>query len=294
MATNNLIIEEKQVTLGNFTIGRLLPFRKKRQVGPFTFIDHMGPTQLGNGKYIDVDQHPHTGLSTLTYLFEGEIEHKDSSGGNAVITPGDVGFMTSGKGVTHTERTPERLRNGNSFKQHGYQIWIALPPEKESMEPNFLFVSKNDIPSWTENEVNFKLIVGEAFGKESPLKGYSPLFMLDIKTKKRTTLNLKNKINGEVGLIVVKGNVLIDNKEFGQGKLIVSNSEENCSLCLDIDTQILLFGGEPLSQEPRLMWNFVGYSKETLMNAKLKWQNKEFPQVEGDNTYIPFPEPKKS
>ena len=117
-------------------VGRLLPFRKKRQVGPFTFIDHMGPATLGNGKYVDVDQHPHIGLSTLTYLFEGEIEHRDSTGSAQVIAPGDVGFMTSGSGVTHTERTPADRRTGEQFKLHGYQIWVALPEDKEEMDPH--------------------------------------------------------------------------------------------------------------------------------------------------------------
>lgn len=137
MANNKLIVNERQADLGNFMVGRLLPFRKKRQVGPFTFIDHMGPATLGNGKYVDVDQHPHIGLSTLTYLFEGEIEHKDSIGSHKVISAGDVGFMTSGHGVTHTERTPAFRRNEKLFTMHGYQIWVALPKDKEDIEPNF-------------------------------------------------------------------------------------------------------------------------------------------------------------
>ena len=115
MANNKLIVDERQSDIGNFIVGRLLPFRKKRQVGPFTFIDHMGPSEVGKGKYMDVDQHPHIGLSTLTYLFEGEIEHRDSTGSVQVIAPGDVGFMTAGKGVTHTERTPAKKRGGHLF-----------------------------------------------------------------------------------------------------------------------------------------------------------------------------------
>ena len=130
MANNKLIVDERQSYLGNFIVGRLLPFRKKRQVGPFTFIDHMGPSIVGNGNYMDIDQHPNIGLSTLTYLFEGEIEHKDSTGSHQVISPGDVGFMTSGKGVAHTERSPPHKRDGLEHAIHGYQIWVALPKDK--------------------------------------------------------------------------------------------------------------------------------------------------------------------
>jgi len=146
MANNRLLVNERQADLGNFMVGRLLPFRKKRQVGPFTFIDHMGPAKLGNGKYVDVDQHPHIGLSTLTYLFEGEIEHKDSIGSVQVISPGDVGFMTSGSGVTHTERTPVHKRGNEEFIMHGYQIWVALPKDKENIAPQFDYYPSKDIP----------------------------------------------------------------------------------------------------------------------------------------------------
>ncbi|WP_246062625.1 pirin family protein [Mesohalobacter halotolerans] len=150
MANNKLLVNERQADLGQFMVGRLLPFRGKRQVGPFTFIDHMGPTTLGNGIYMDVDQHPHIGLSTLTYLFKGEIEHRDSIGSVQLISPGDVGFMTAGHGVTHTERTPESKRTHDTFEMHGYQIWLALPKDKEDMEPNFQFYKSSEIPSWTQ------------------------------------------------------------------------------------------------------------------------------------------------
>ncbi|MFK8044825.1 MAG: pirin family protein [Crocinitomicaceae bacterium] len=169
MGNNKLIVEEKQADLGNFMVGRLLPFRKKRQVGPFTFIDHMGPAKLGNGNYVDVDQHPHIGLSTLTYLFEGEIEHKDSIGSHQVISPGDVGFMTAGSGVTHTERTPEDRRGTEEFTMHGYQIWVALPKRKAEMDPEFKFYSSSEIPKWTENGLTIKLVAGNAFGRSAPL-----------------------------------------------------------------------------------------------------------------------------
>ena len=149
MANNKkLIIEERARDIGNFMVGRLLPFRKKRQVGPFTFVDHMGPSLMSDPEWMDVDQHPHIGLSTLTYLFKGEIEHQDSIGSVKTITLGDVGFMTGGHGVTHTERTPQHLLTSETFEMHSYQIWVALPKEKEDVEPNFQFIPHSDIPVW--------------------------------------------------------------------------------------------------------------------------------------------------
>lgn len=289
MANNKLLVNERQADLGSFMVGRLLPFRKKRQVGPFTFIDHMGPGLMGNGKYADVDQHPHFGLSTLTYLFEGAIEHKDSIGSSQVIDSGDVGFMTAGRGVTHTERTPEYLRNANTFTMHGYQIWVALPKEKEEMEPTFEYFDKKEIPTWEKDGLTFKLVAGKAFGKAAPLQGHSPLFMVDIYSEKASTLDLKGQLEGEVAFVIVKGSITDDGEKVEAGQMLISKSNEECEISMEAGTQLLLFGGQPLNEEPLLLWNFVSHSKERLQKAKLDWMNKEFPQVPGDETYIPFP-----
>lgn len=292
MANNQLLVDERQTDLGNFMVGRLLPIREKRQVGPFTFIDHMGPAVLGDGKYVDVNQHPHIGLSTLTYLFEGEIEHKDSTGASQIIEPGDVGFMTSGSGCSHTERTPNFRRTKEIFTMHGYQIWVALPKELEEIEPNFTFYKANEIPQWEDNGVNYKLVAGEAFGKKAPLKGYSPLFMVDIETRESTTIDLGGKISGEVAFVIVKGSIIDGDKTVEAGQMLISKTKNHCKLTLAPNTQILLFGGEPLPEEHFLMWNFVSHSKERLKLAKKEWQAKKFPKVPNDDTYIPFPEQK--
>ncbi|MCW5515991.1 pirin family protein [Muriicola sp. Z0-33] len=290
MANNKLLVNERQADLGNFMVGRLLPFRKKRQVGPFTFIDHMGPAKMGDGKYVDVDQHPHIGLSTLTYLFEGEIEHKDSIGTVQLITPGDVGFMTAGSGVTHTERTPKHRREGQEFIMHGYQIWVALPREKEEIAPHFDYYPGKDLPSWQQGLLSIKLIAGNAFGRSSPLQGYSPLFMVDIYAEKATTLDLSGQLNGEVAFVIVRGSITESSGKVEAGQMLISKTNEQCEICLEEGTQLLLFGGEPLSQEHYLLWNFVSHSKERLLKAKEDWKNKKFPQVAGDTTYIPIPE----
>lgn len=290
MANNPLIVDERQADLGNFMVGRLLPFRKKRQVGPFTFIDHMGPAELGNGHYVDVDQHPHIGLSTLTYLFEGEIEHRDSVGSLQIIAPGDVGFMTAGSGVTHTERTPASRRGSGTFKMHGYQIWVALPPEKAEMEPRFDYYPAAQIPKWQQGSLSLKLVAGNAFGRSAPLQGFSPLFMVDIYAKQATTLDLRDQLKGEVAFVIVKGEITAGEDKVGAGQMLISKTDEQCEICMDANTQLLLFGGEPLAQEHYLLWNFVSHSKERLQQAKADWQNKRFPKVPGDDTYIPIPD----
>lgn len=288
MANNHLLINERQTDLGNFIVGRLLPFRKKRQVGPFTFIDHMGPNKMGKGNYIDVDQHPHTGLSTLTYLFEGEIEHKDSIGSHQIIKPGDVGFMTAGKGVTHTERTSKAKRDGTEFIMHGYQIWVALPLNLENMDPQFDYYPASDIQTWKTGDLQLKLVAGNAFGKSAKLQGFSPLFMVDILAENENTLDLKDQLKGEVAFVIVKGSIKVGEEKVEAGQMLISKTDEQCSICLEKGTRLLLFGGEPLESEPLLMWNFVAHSKERLLEAKEDWVNGRFPKVDGDDTYITF------
>lgn len=290
MANNKLLVNERQADLGQLMVGRLLPFRGKRQVGPFTFIDHMSPAQMGNGKYLDVDQHPHIGLSTLTYLFKGEIEHRDSIGSVQVISPGDVGFMTAGHGVTHTERTPKNKRTGKSFEMHGYQIWVALPQDKEDMEPNFQFYNKSEIPSWAQNKLDIRLVAGNAFGRSAPLQGYSSLFMVDILAKEYTTLDLSNQLKGEVAFVIVEGEITEKDHKVKAGQMFISKTDEQCSICLVKGTRLLLFGGKPLDREHFLLWNFVSSDKKKLKEASERWRNKAFPKVPGDETYIPIPE----
>lgn len=290
MSNNKLLVNERQTELENFMVGRLLPFRKKRQVGPFTFIDHIGPADLGNGVYVDVDQHPHIGLSTLTYLFEGEIEHKDSMGTQQVICPGDVGFMTAGKGVVHTERTPSYSRTGDKFVMHGYQIWVALPKDKEDMNPQFDFYPSTSIPTWEQDNLCIKLVAGNAFGRSAPLQGFSPLFMIDIYAQEATTIQLKDQLEGEVAFVIAKGSISDLEQKVEAGQMLISKTDNACEICVEKGTQLLLFGGLPLADEPHLLWNFVSHDKTKLKQAKEDWKNKKFPSVPHDNTYIPFPE----
>ncbi|NNK81204.1 MAG: pirin family protein, partial [Flavobacteriales bacterium] len=267
----------------------LLPFRRKRQVGPFTFIDHMGPSTIGPNRYMDVDQHPHIGLCTLTYLLEGEVEHRDSTGAVKVIKPGDVGLMTAGKGVSHTERTPSYQRNGASYAVHGYQVWIALPIEKEEMEPRFDFIGVDSLPSWEGDDLKMTLIAGSGYQRKSPLPVHSDLFMLEVQASEDTVLRIQGELQGELAIVVTDGRVEAGKEKVEAGQMLISMTDDHCELGLEKNTRLLLFGGPAFPEERFLHWNFVSHSKERLKKAVDDWSAKRFPEVPGDVTYIPSP-----
>lgn len=289
MSNIGLIIEERSRDIGDFLVGRLIPFRKKRMIGPFIFIDHMGPTQLGPRKYMDVDQHPHIGLSTLTFMLEGEIIHRDGMGTHQRIRPGSVNWMTAGKGVSHTERTPEDMRQGNVFTAHGYQIWVALPKELENMEPQFHHIEGKDLPKWKDESAEFTLVAGEGYGKVSPVPVHSPLFMIEIKNAEPYALNVNGKLKGEIGICIVEGGIEACGEVVEKGNILVSKVEDTCNIKLSANTHLLLFGGEPFPEERHIFWNFVSSSKETIEQAKEVWRNKTFPMMTDDDTYVPLP-----
>jgi len=290
MANNRMLVEERARDIGDFIVGRLLPVRGKRQVGPFTFIDHMGPVTVNPGEYFDIDQHPHIGLSTLTYLLDGEIEHRDSTGAHQIIRAGDVGFMTAGKAVAHTERTPAALRElGTSYHMHGYQIWVAMPKEKEDMLPRFDFVSKDSLPRWSQDGLEMVLVAGDGYGYHSPLPVHSPLFMLDIKANKDTNLDIKGQLKGEIGIIVTNGTIESSGEKIEAGSMLISKTEDECGIEIKDSSRLLIFGGQPFPEKRYLYWNFVSYSRDKIDEAKKLWLNKQFPKVPGDDTYIPLP-----
>lgn len=291
MSNIGLIIEERSRDIGDFLVGRLIPFRKKRMIGPFIFIDHMGPTKLGPKKYMDVDQHPHIGLSTLTFMLEGEIEHQDSLGTKQLIQPGSVNWMTAGRGVSHTERTPQYLRNGKEFTAHGYQIWVALPKELEDTEPSFHHIKGSDLPRWRDGAAEFCLVAGEGYGHKSPVPTYSPLFMLEIKTTEAYSLNVNGNLKGEIGICIVEGAITACGEKVAKGNILVSKVEDTCAIEIAPNSHLLLFGGEPMPEERHIYWNFVSASKEKIEIAKRQWQNKTFPMMENDNSYVPLPKP---
>lgn len=289
MSNTGLIIEERSRDIGDFLVGRLIPFRKKRMVGPFIFIDHMGPSEVGQGKYLDIGQHPHIGLSTLTYLMEGTILHRDSVGSVQEIKPGSVNWMTAGSGVVHTERTPEELRNGNKHKLHGFQIWVALPKSYEEVAPSFHHVGKEDIPQWQQDGFDIKLIAGEAFGRTSPVPVYSSLFMLDIHASKSGRFDAREGLFGEIGICIVSGEIRACRETIAQGNMLVSKIHDTCDIEVKEGSHILIFGGEPFEEERYIFWNFVSSQKERIEQAKADWASKKFKMVPGESGYVPLP-----
>lgn len=289
MSNINLIIEERAADIGKFLVGRLLPFRQKRMILPFTFIDHMGPVSLDNRENFDILPHPHIGLSTLTYLFEGSIHHRDSLGSSVIIEPGAVNWMTAGRGIVHSERTPEHLRYADKTL-HGLQIWVALPKDLEQTEPSFFHVSANQIPTWETGKAKFKLIAGTMSGRKSPVPVHSPLFLIEIKCETESTIDLGGELFGEAGLYILKGSIENDGEIFGEKKLLVAKDDRLCAFNANAGTTLYLFGGEPFHEERFIDWNFVSSDKSVIEKAKVDWENQTFEKIPGDDKeHVPYP-----
>ncbi|MBS1593183.1 MAG: pirin family protein [Bacteroidetes bacterium] len=288
MSNIDLIIEERPRDIGNFLVGRLLPFRTRRMVGPFIFIDHMGPAAMATTENMDIPPHPHIGLSTLTYLFDGNIIHKDSLGTEIEIKAGQVNWMTAGRGIVHSERTPQYLR-GQEKSLHGLQIWVALPKAQEQMEPTFYHADAEQLPAWQEDGVSYKLIAGAYDGRVSPVPVYSPLYFLELKSKERTKVSIGARLYGESGLYILSGGVESDGNTYGPKELLVAKDSSICAFTMLADTTIYFFGGDALP-EPRLIyWNFVATDQSLIDAAKAKWLAQEFPRVPGETEFIPLP-----
>lgn len=288
MSNINLIIEERPRNIGNFMVGRLLPFQGKRMVGPFIFIDHMGPAALGPGQNMDIPPHPHIGLSTLTYLFEGNIRHKDSLGTNIEIKPGQVNWMTAGKGIVHSERTPDNLRQIDKTL-HGLQIWVALPKHLEEMDPTFFHANEDELPKWETDGVSYTLVAGTIAGKTSPVPVYSPLYYLELKSPVRQNIKLGQHLYGEVGLYILEGSIESEGTTFGPKELLVAKESQLCEFTMNPGTTIYFFGGEPFAEERFIYWNFVSSNHDRIEQAKARWQVQEFGHVPGETEFVPLP-----
>jgi redox-sensitive bicupin YhaK (pirin superfamily) len=289
MSNINLIIEERAADIGKFLVGRLLPFRQKRMVGPFIYIDHMGPVKLSERNNFDVLPHPHIGLSTLTFLFEGSIMHRDSIGNAVEIKPGEVNWMTAGKGIVHSERTPERLRHSEKHL-HGLQIWVALPKHLEQMNSEFFNITENEIPTWEQDGIQFKLIAGEAFNRKSGVPVYSKLYMIEIKSKTNQKVAIGEYLYGESGLYILEGEVESDGNVYESKQMLVTKDSTLCEFTIQANSTVYIFGGEPFPEERFIDWNFVSSEKETLKEAKQKWLEQKFEKIpDDDKEFVPYP-----
>ena len=288
MSNIKLIIEERPSVVGNFMVGRLLPFREKRMVGPFAFIDHMGPIALKDYENFDVPPHPHIGLSTLTYLFEGSIMHKDSLGSEVEIKPGEVNWMTAGNGIVHSERTPEYLRHSEK-SLHGLQIWVALPKHLEQMQPNFYHASDFEIPHWNENGIAFKLIAGEVLGHKSPVPVYSPLYLIELKSEQKQTVSIGDGLFGESALYILEGFVESEGNVYGPKQILIANDSKLCEFVMTENTTVYIFGGDAFPEPRTIYWNFVASTPELIEDAKKRWLEQTFEKVPGETDFVPLP-----
>ena len=284
------VIEQRRRDLGGFEVGRLLPHPQRRMVGPFVFFDQMGPVDFPRGipRTVDVRPHPHIGLATVTYLFAGEIMHRDSVGSEQPIRPGEVNWMTAGRGITHSERFEHARREGGPM--HGIQAWVALPQEKEETEPSFSHHPDNDLPTAHDNGIDVRIIAGEAMGLRSRVPTHSPLFYLHAVLAPGSVLQIPNEYT-ERAAYVVSGTVDVDGSPFEPSRMLVFRAGAPASLRATSNAVVLLLGGEPLG--PRYIeWNFVSSSKERIEQAKADWRAGRMKLPDLDNAeFIPLPEP---
>jgi redox-sensitive bicupin YhaK (pirin superfamily) len=282
-----LIIDPVEKDLGGFWVRRLIPFAKQRAVGPWIFFDHMGPAEFAPGQGMDVRPHPHIGLATVTYMFEGEIVHRDSLGAVETITPGAINLMGAGKGIVHSERTSDEKRaSGQSVC--GLQLWLALPEELQEMDPEFLHYPANDIPALDVDGVAVRVMIGEAYGQKSPVKQYSPTQYVEAALSAGTSLAVPQN-STELALYPVEGSVEINGVEIKQHHMAILDTSCEMRIEASSDARIAMIGGEPLG-ERHLFWNLVSTSRERVEQAKQDWKEGRFDKVPGETEFIPLPE----
>lgn len=279
-------IRPAEKDLGELTVRRVLPHPERRSVGPFVFFDHMGPAEFPPGKGIQVRPHPHIGLATVTYLFEGEIIHRDSLGFVQPIQPGAVNLMTAGRGIVHSERAGDDLEI--TSRLHGIQIWIALPLEDEECEPEFEHYAADDIPRFEVDGVSVALVMGSAFDRSSPVRTRSETLYLECRIPAGGSVSLPGDW-AELGIYPVSGDVSSENTPCPNGQLSMPPPGSALKLLAQEDSHVLIIGGDPLGKRT-VWWNFVSSSRERIEQAKKDWLEGRFDMVPGDTEFIPLPE----
>jgi redox-sensitive bicupin YhaK (pirin superfamily) len=271
-----------------FVVRRMLPVLQARHVGPFVFYDHMGPAEFPAGKGMDVRPHPHIGLATVTWLFEGTIRHRDTLGSLADITPGAVNWMTAGRGIAHSERTPPDARRTGQ-RMHGIQVWVALPRADEEVAPEFHHHDADSLPRMTQNGATLVLIAGTAYGKASPVKVFAPMFFIEAQLESGASLTLPEE-HVERGVHVIDGEVTWGDVTIGAAQMATQTGDFAPEIRANKATRLMLFGGAPLDGERHLWWNFVSSSRERIEQAKADWVAQRFGKIPGDDhEFIPLP-----
>ncbi len=285
-----LVIAQRRKDLGGFEVGRVLPYAPRRMVGPFIFFDHMGPGQFAPGipKTVDVRPHPHIGLSTVTYLFEGEIMHRDSVGSEQPIRPGELNWMTSGRGITHSERFERARQEGGPL--HGIQAWVALPEKDEETDPAFDHYGAAALPTFQDGGAWGRLIAGKSAGLSAPVRTHSPMFYVHWALHAGAAASVPAEYP-ERALYVAEGEIDVAGQRFGAGQMIVLAPGDAVTFRAETPAIVMALGGEPIG--PRFIeWNFVHSSKERIEQAKADWRagRMKLPDLDHDE-WIPLPDP---
>ena len=289
MQSTRLLITGRTHELGaGFSVRRLLPHAQRRMVGPFVFLDHMGPAVFAPGSGIDVRPHPHIGLATVTCLFEGALRHRDSLGCVQDILPGDVNWMTAGHGIVHSERTPPAQRAAGQ-RVHGIQTWVALPVDQAECAPAFVHHAARDLPAWTEGGARLRLIAGSAYGRRAPVQVLTPLFDVTCVAGPGAVFDLPAE-HAERALYVLEGEVELDDRTVRAGELAIELGGTPGRLRARTTVTALLFGGAPYGTPPHLWWNFVAAGRARIEQAKRDWREGCFGSVPGETDFIPLPE----
>ena len=281
------IIAPRPRDLGGFTVARVLPAAKRRMVGPFVFLDQMGPAGFAPGSGIDVRPHPHIGLATVTYLFRGEILHRDSLGSVQPIRPGEINWMTAGRGITHSERTPPAIRaDGGTLA--GMQSWVALPKDDEETAPSFAHHGAAALPVVDGEGRRVRVLVGTIYGARSPVRTFSETLYADVTLTSGATLQVPAEPE-ERALYLVDGTVEIAGETVAPGRLLVLRPAAEIAVTARSAARLMLLGGAKLDGPRHLWWNFVSSSRERIEQAKVDWRDGRFPPVPGDGEFIPLP-----
>ena len=283
------VIVPRSVDLGGFQVHRALPSGQSRMVGPFIFFDHFGPAVFRAGDGVDVRPHPHIGLATVTYLFDGEIVHRDSLGTAMPIRPGAVNWMTAGRGIVHSERTAAERRGGGETL-HGLQLWVALSAADEEMAPVFAHTAATDIPQLSENGMALRVVAGALHGLRSPVATLWDTLFAEVRLKAGTTLPLDAE-HEERAVYVLAGEIDIGGEQYGPEKLLVLRPGDRIAVRAARDAHIVVVGGAAMDGPRHIWWNFVSSRKERIDAAKAEWKAGRFALVPGDTTeFIPLPE----
>jgi hypothetical protein len=284
-----LVIVPRSVDLGDFEVRRALPHTTRRTVGPFVFFDHFGPAEFKAGKGLDVRPHPHIGLSTLTYLYDGEIIHRDNLGVKAPIRPGEVNWMTAGRGIVHSERTDAARRQGGE-PLHGLQLWVGMPSKDEEIDPSFAHLGGGELPIVKGEGKTARIVAGKMFGARSPLATTSDTLFADIALDAGTAMPLDADYE-ERAVYVVSGEIDIEGDRFGLGRLLVIRPGDRITVKANSAARVSVVGGAPLDGPRYVWWNFVSSRKERIEQAKDEWKQGRFGKISGDEIeFIPLPE----